>query len=186
MIKDAIAKGSKRHGDSEHDASRDGPGHRQSSKASAFPPAYTTGFTPINQYQPHEMTHVTDIHSPRRPRHELSPPRSHHYQTSNSSTATNFQSPYGPSGYNNGRLIHNQPAYNSAIYSGGRTNTGPPFQSPNYPYAAPTSHSDYHAGWSDKGGERRSTRPTETLGYPPITPRPKGPLAPGGRNDIYF
>ena len=186
MIKHANTKGSKRHRAREHDASRDGPGHRQSSKASAFPPAYTTGFTPINQYQPHEMTHATDIHSPRRPRHELRPPRSHHYQTNDNSTATNFQAPYGPSGYNDGMLIGNQPAYNSALYSGGRTNAGPPFQSLDYPYAAPIPHSDYHAGRSDRERKRRSTRPTEILSYRSIIPRPKGPRAPDGRHDIYF
>ena len=186
MIKDAIIKGSKRHRAREHDASRNGPGHRQSSKASAFPPAYTTGLTPINQYQPHEMTHPTDIHSPRRPRHKLSHPRSHHYHNTNSSTATNFQFSCGPSGNNDGRLIENQPAYNSAVYSGGRTNAGPLFQSLDYPYVAPKPHNNYQAGWSDRDGERWSTRPTKTSGYPSIKPRPKGPRDPGGQDDIYF
>ena len=186
MIKHANTKGSKRPRAREHNASRHGPGHRQSSKASAFPPIYTTGFTPIDQHQPHDMTHAFDIHSPRKPRHGLRLSRSDHYQTNDNSTATNFQSPYGPSGDNDGRLTGNRPAYNSAPYSGGRTNTGPPFQSLDYSYVAPTPHSDYHAGRSNRERERRSTRPTETSGYRSITPRPKGPRAPDGRYDIYF
>ena len=185
MIKDATTKGSNRHRVCEHNASRNGPEHWQISKASAFPPAYTTGFTPINQYQPHEMTRATDIHSPKRPHNVISAPRSQNYQTSDRSTPTSFQSPYGPSGNNDGRPIDNQHPYNSAIYGGGRTNAGPPFQSLNYPNVAPRPQSDYHAGWSDEGGERQSARPTETAGYPSMTARPKGPRDPGGRDDIY-
>lgn len=187
MTKEENTKGSKRHRARKHDTSRNGPGHRQSSKASASPHAHTTGFTPINQYQPQEMTHATDRHSPRRLRHEFGPPRNHHYQTSDTSTATNFQSPYGPSGNNYGRLIDNQPMYKPAIYGGGRPNAGAPSQSLDYPYAAPAPapHSGYHAGSSDREGERRSTRPTEISGYPSTKPAQKRPLAPGYRDDVY-
>ena len=204
MIKDENTPGSKRH------RAREQLTYRRSSKASAPPPAHMIGFTPINQYQPHEMTHATDRHSPRRSRHEFSPPRSYHYQTSDSSTATDFQPPYGPSANNNDRLIDNQPAYNSATYGGGLANAGAPLQSLDYScsastthssyhagaplqsldysYAAPapTPHSGYHAGSSDREGERRSTRPIETSGYTSITPRPPGPRGPGGRDDVYL
>ena len=191
-------KVSKRPRPCKHDASQNGPGHGQSSEALVFPPTHRTGFTPVNQNQPHERTHATDTHSRKKSRDETSPPGSHHYQTSDSSTASNFLFPYGPSGNNDSRLIGNQPAYNSATFRGGHTNAGPPFQGPDYPYGAPPPYSpdypycasppysDYHPEQSDRGAKRRSTGPPETSGYPSITPRPKGPRDPGGRDDIYF
>ena len=194
-------KKSKRPRARKDDASQNEPGHGQSSESSALPPAHTTGFTPVNQYQSHERTHATGIHSRKRSRNELSPPRSHHYQNSESSTATGFPTPYGPSGSNDGKLIDNQLAYSSATFGGGRTNAGPPFQSPDYPSGAPIPYSyyqpethsdyhpephDYHPEQSGRGAKRRSTGPPGTSGYPSITPRPKGPRDPGGRNDIYF
>ena len=190
MIKDVHFKGSKRYNKAhKHDYSEKVPKHKRSSKASALPAAHTTGLAPFNQYQPHGMTHATDRHSPKRPRHEPGPPSSHQYQTSDSSTATNLQSPYGSSGNNYGRLIDNQPVYNSAMYGGGHSNVGAPLQSLKNPYAAraPAPHSGYHAGSNDREGGRRSTRPTEIPGYTSTKPRPNGsgPLAPGYRDDVY-
>ena len=194
-----MPKISKRPRPRKHDASQNGPGHEQSSKALVVPPANTTGFTPVSQHQPHERTHATDTHSRKRSRDETSHPGSHHYQiTSDSSTASNFQSPYGPSGNNDSRLIGSQLAYNSATFRGGHTNTGPSFQSPDYPYGAPPPYSpdypygasppysDYHPEQKDRRAKGRSTGPPETSGYSSITPRPKGPRDPGGRDDIYL
>lgn len=170
----------------EHDAPRNGPGYRQNLEASAFSPPLTTGFTPINRYQPHERPPAAGTRSSKRPRHEVSPTRNHHYQTGESSTATNFSSPYGPSDNNDGRLVDNQSVYKSATVGGGRANAGPPFQMSDYPYGAPNPHSDYHPEQSDRGAERRSTSPSETLGYSSITPRPKAPRGPEARRDVYF
>ena len=208
MTKDVHFKGSKQYNKAhKHDYSQKVAKHKRSSKTSALPAAHTTGLAPFHHYQPHEMSYTTDPHSPRRPRHEPGPPRSHQYQTSDSSTATNLQSPYGSSGNNYGRLIDNQPVYNSAMYGGGHPNAGAPLQSLNYPYPAPTTHSNYHAGApsqsldypypapipntgyqagsSDREGECRSTRPTERSGYPSTKPAQKRPLAPGYRDDVY-
>ena len=159
------------------------PEHERSSRAPASPPAHTTGFYTDNQSQTRVATHATDRHSPRRSRHEISPPRSHHYQTGGSSTATNYQSPYGPStatnyqspygpstatnyqspygpsGNNYGGPINNQPAYNSAIYGGGLANPGAPLQSSAYPYPAPITHSNHQAG-----------APSQSSGYPSAAP----------------
>ncbi|KAK0515591.1 hypothetical protein JMJ35_001625 [Cladonia borealis] len=109
--------------------------------------------------EPKHKQNTNYTNSPNGPRHEHSPPRSHHYQTGDSSTATNFQSPYGQSGNNYGRPINNQPAYNSAIYGGGLANAGAPLQSSDYSYPAPTTHSNYHAG-----------APSQSLGYPCAAP----------------
>ena len=79
----------------------------------------------------------------------------HHYQTSCSSTAANFLSPYGPSGNNYGRPIDNEPTHNSATYGGGFANAGAPSQSLDYPQAPPPPYSNYHAG-----------TPLQSLGYP--------------------
>ena len=204
MIKytDKPKKSSKQPRTREHNASQSGPGGGQTSETPAFPPVHMTSFTPVNQYQPRETTHTTNMHSRKRSRDKVSPPRSHHYQNSDSSKATNYQSPFGPSGNNDGRLIDNQAAYNSIAFGGGRTTAGLPFQSSEYPYGAPTPyseyqpeshgayhsgpHSDYHPEKGDRQAKRRSTGPPETSGYSSTTPRPKGPRDPGGRNDIYF
>ena len=140
---------------------RIGPEHGQSSRAPASPPAHTTGFYTDNQSQTRVATHATDRHSPRRPRHEISPPRSHHYQTGDSSTVTNFQSPYVPGGNNYGRVSDNQPAYSAAPFGGGLANAGAPLQSLDYSYPAPTTQSNYHAG-----------TPSQSLGYPRAAPAP--------------
>ena len=179
-------KSSKRPRPREDDASQNEAVHGQSSEASAFPPAHTTGFTPINQDQRYERTRATDRHSRKRSQEEPSPPRSRHDRISESSTATNFPSPYGPSGNNDGRLIDNQPAHNSATLGGGRTNAGPPFQRSDYPYGAPNPHSDYHRERSDGGENRRRTGPSETSGYSYILTKPKSPRGPEGRRDGYF
>ena len=179
-------KSSKRPRPREDDASQNEAVHGQSPESSPLPPAHTTGFTPINRPQPHERPSTTVTRSSRRPRHELSPARDYHYQTSESSTATNFPSPYGPSGNNDGRFIDNQPAHNSATLGGGRTNAGPPFQRSDYPYGAPNPHSDYHRERSDGGENRRRTGPSETSGYSYILPKPKSPRGPEGRRDGYF
>ena len=159
----------------EHNVSRNELGHGQSSEASAFPRAHTTGFNPVYQYQPDERTHASDTYCSRGSRHELSHPSSHHYQTSNSSTATNFHSPYGQIGNNDGRLISNQAAYNPATFGGGYTNTGPPLQSLGNPYSAPRPNNAYQAGGSDRQGGRRSTRPPQTSGNSSRAPGSKGP-----------
>ena len=106
-------------------------------------------------------THYTD--SPNGPRPEHGSPRSHHYQTGGSSTATNFQSPYASSSNNYGRVIENQPAYNSAPYGGGLANAGAPSQSLGYSHAAPapTPYSNYYAG-----------APSQSLGYLLAAPAP--------------
>lgn len=72
------------------------------------------------------------------------------------------------------------------MHDGVHANAGAPLQSLDYPYAAPATHSNYHAGSSDKERERRSTHPTETSGYTSTKTSQKRPLAPGYRGDVYF